>query len=162
LPFSLKNKFPEGAYIENDNIIIKIDNNTMEMSTDTIALEGKHNLKNTMAAAITAKLIGIRKETIRRSIADFQGAEHRLEKVLKIHHVQYINDSKATNVNAVYYALDSMKTPTVWIVGGVDKGSDHKQLMPLVREMVKAIIRLGLPNTKIKEPPGTVVHIIAV
>ncbi|HLT52058.1 MAG TPA: cyanophycin synthetase, partial [Arenibacter sp.] len=149
-----------GAYIENDNIIIKIDNNTMEMSTDTIALEGKHNLKNTMAAAITAKLIGIRKETIRRSIADFQGAEHRLEKVLKIHHVQYVNDSKATNVNAVHYALDSMKTPTVWIVGGVDKGNDYKQLMPLVREKVKAIICLGLDNSKIKEAFGNVVDIM--
>lgn len=160
LPFSLERKFPEGAFIENDKIIIKADNNTMEMSTDTIALEGKHNLKNTMAASITAKLIGIRKDTIRRSIANFQGAEHRLEKVLKIHHVQYVNDSKATNINAVYYALDSMKTPTVWIVGGVDKGNDYKQLMPLVREKVKAIICLGLDNTKIKETFGNVVDIM--
>lgn len=160
LPFSLERKFLEGAFIENDKIIIKADNNTMEMSTDTIALEGKHNLKNTMAASITAKLIGIRKDTIRRSIANFQGAEHRLEKVLKIHHVQYVNDSKATNINAVYYALDSMKTPTVWIVGGVDKGNDYKQLMPLVREKVKAIICLGLDNTKIKETFGNVVDIM--
>lgn len=160
LPFSLERKFSEGAFLENDKIIIKVANNTMEMSTETIALEGKHNLKNTMAASIAAKLIGIRKDTIRRSITNFQGAEHRLEKVLKIHHVQYINDSKATNVNAVYYALDSMKTPTVWIVGGVDKGNDYKQLMPLVREKVKAIICLGLDNTKIVEAFGNVVDIM--
>lgn len=160
LPFSLEKKFPEGAFLEHNNIIIKVDNHTIQMSTETIALEGKHNLKNTMAASVAAKLIGIRKDTIRKSITNFQGAEHRLEKVLKIHHVQYINDSKATNVNAVYYALESMKTPTVWIVGGVDKGNDYKQLMPLVREKVKAIICLGLDNTKIKETFGNVVDIM--
>ena len=143
LPFSISKKLDEGAYLENDKIIIKTHNNTIEMSTDALALEGKHNVKNTMAATTAAKLISIRKETIRRSIENFQGAEHRLEKVLKIHHVQYINDSKATNVNATYYALDSMKTPTVWIVGGVDKGNDYKELMPLVREKVKAIICNG-------------------
>lgn len=160
LPFSLEKEFSEGAFLKNDKIIIKIDNNTMEIDTDTIALEGKHNVKNTMAASVAAKLIGIRKDTIRRSISNFQGAEHRLEKVLKIHHVQYVNDSKATNVNAVYYALDSMKTPTVWIVGGVDKGNDYKQLMPLVREKVKAIICLGLDNAKIKEAFGNVVDVM--
>ena len=130
------------------------------MGTDALALEGKHNLKNTMAATTAAKLISIRKETIRRSIEHFQGAEHRLEKVLKIHHVQYINDSKATNVNATYYALDSMRTPTVWIVGGVDKGNDYKQLMPLVREKVKAIICLGMDNSKIKDAFGNVVDLM--
>ncbi|MDX1758799.1 MAG: cyanophycin synthetase, partial [Arenibacter algicola] len=135
-------------------------NNTIEMSTDALALEGKHNVKNTMAATTAAKLISIRKETIRRSIENFQGAEHRLEKVLKIHHVQYINDSKATNVNATYYALDSMKTPTVWIVGGVDKGNDYKELMPLVREKVKAIICLGTDNSKIKDAFGNVVDLV--
>lgn len=160
LPFSLEKKLVEGAFLENNKIIIKVDNNTMEMSTEEIALEGRHNLKNTMAASVAAKLIGIRKDTIRTSIANFQGAEHRLEKVLKIHHVQYINDSKATNVNAVYYALESMKTPTVWIVGGVDKGNDYKQLMSLVREKVKAIICLGLDNSKIKEAFGNVVDVM--
>ncbi|MEQ9581808.1 MAG: cyanophycin synthetase, partial [Arenibacter sp.] len=153
-------KLDEGAYLENDKIIIKTHNNTIEMSTDALALEGKHNLKNTMAATTAAKLISIRKETIRRSIENFQGAEHRLEKVLKIHHVQYINDSKATNVNATYYALDSMRTPTVWIVGGVDKGNDYKELMPLVREKVKAIICLGLDNSKIKDAFGNVVDLV--
>jgi len=130
------------------------------MTTDNLALEGKHNLKNTMAAATAAKLVSIRKETIRESIMNFQGAPHRLEKVLKIGHVQYINDSKATNVNATYYALDSMSAPTVWIVGGVDKGNDYKELMPLVREKVKAIICLGLDNTKIKEVFGNVVDLL--
>mgnify|MGYP003636035878 FL=1 len=160
LPFSIKRKLEEGAYLENEKIIIKIHNNTIEMSTDALALEGKHNVKNTMAAITAAKLISIRKETIRRSIENFQGAEHRLEKVLKIHHVQYINDSKATNVNATYYALDSMKTPTVWIVGGVDKGNEYKELMPLVREKVKAIICLGMDNSKIKDAFGNVVDLV--
>jgi UDP-N-acetylmuramoylalanine--D-glutamate ligase len=125
-----------------------------------LALEGLHNLKNTMAASTVAKLVGIRKDTIRESIQNFQGAAHRLEKVLKIHHVQYINDSKATNVNATYYALESMKTPVVWIVGGVDKGNDYKVLMPLVREKVKAIICLGMDNTKIKYAFGNVADLI--
>lgn len=160
LPFSINKKLDEGAYLENDKIIIKTHNSTIEMSTDALALEGKHNVKNTMAATTAAKLISIRKETIRRSIENFQGAEHRLEKVLKIHHVQYINDSKATNVNATYYALDSMKTPTVWIVGGVDKGNDYKELMPLVREKVKAIICLGTDNSKIKDAFGNVVDLV--
>lgn len=124
------------------------------------ALEGKHNLKNTMAAAMVANLVGIRKESIRNSIQNFQGAPHRLEKVLKIQHVQYINDSKATNVNATFYALDSMATPVVWIVGGVDKGNDYRELMPLVREKVKAIICLGLDNTPVKEAFGNVVDLM--
>ncbi|MCM4151557.1 UDP-N-acetylmuramoyl-L-alanine--D-glutamate ligase [Arenibacter sp. N53] len=160
LPFSINKKLDEGAFLEIDKIIIKTDNNTIEMGTDALALEGKHNLKNTMAASTAANLISIRKETIRRSIENFQGAEHRLEKVLKIHHVQYVNDSKATNVNATYYALDSMKTPTVWIVGGVDKGNDYKELMSLVREKVKAIICLGMDNSKIKDAFGNVVDLV--
>ncbi len=128
MPFSLKEKFKEGTYLEDTNITIRTLTDKMTMTTDALALEGQHNLKNTMAAATIAKLVSIRKETIRDCISNFQGAPHRLEKVLKIHHVQYINDSKATNVNATYYALDSVKTPTVWIVGGVDKGNDYKEL----------------------------------
>ncbi|MFS4456496.1 UDP-N-acetylmuramoyl-L-alanine--D-glutamate ligase [Maribacter sp. 2304DJ31-5] len=159
LPFSLKNNFEEGAFIENEQIMIRTDMNTITMMKDTLALEGQHNLKNTMAAATIAKLVGIRKETIRQCISNFQGAPHRLEKVLKIHHVQYINDSKATNVNATYYALESMKTPVVWIVGGVDKGNEYKELMPLVREKVKAIICLGTDNSKIKDVFGNVVDL---
>lgn len=160
LPFSIEKELEEGAWIRNDNILISTENKTITMSNDALALEGKHNLKNTMAAATAAKLVGIRKETIRESIENFQGAPHRLEKVLKIHHVQYINDSKATNVNATYYALDSMSTPVVWIVGGVDKGNDYKVLMPLVREKVKAIICLGMDNSKIKEAFGNVVDLM--
>ncbi len=160
LPFSISREFKEGAFVMNTEIQITTDNTTIKMTTDNLALEGKHNLKNTMAAATAAKLVGIRKETIRQSIENFQGAPHRLEKVLKIQHVQYINDSKATNVNSVYYALDSIKSPIVWIVGGVDKGNDYRELMPLVREKVKAIICLGLDNAKIKEFFGNVVDLL--
>ncbi|MEP3207679.1 MAG: UDP-N-acetylmuramoyl-L-alanine--D-glutamate ligase [Maribacter sp.] len=160
MPFSIKRELIEGAYLKNKKITITTENDTIHMTTDNLALEGKHNLKNTMAAATAAKLVSIRKETIRESIVNFQGAPHRLEKVLKIGHVQYINDSKATNVNATYYALDSMSTPTVWIVGGIDKGNDYKELMPLVREKVKAIICLGLDNSKIKDAFGKVVDLM--
>jgi len=158
LPFSLTQQFEEGAAIENQNIKINTPPNSLEMSTDIVALQGKHNLKNTMAAAMVANLMGIRDDVIRKSISNFQGAPHRLESVLKIHHVNYINDSKATNVNATYYALESMTNPTVWIVGGQDKGNDYSALMPLVREKVKAIVCLGLDNTKIKEAFGRVVE----
>lgn len=160
IPFSLEKEFTEGAYMKNNKIQITTQNNTMEMEQDTLALEGQHNLKNTMAASTAAKLVQIRKQTIRDSVQNFQGAAHRLEKVLKINHVQYINDSKATNVNATYYALDSMKTPTVWIVGGLDKGNDYKSLMPMVREKVKAIVCLGLDNSKIKDAFGNAVDLM--
>ncbi len=160
LPFSIRKEIEEGACLKNQEIKITTQNNTITMQTDNLALEGKHNLKNTMAASTASKLIGIRKETIRQSIANFHGAAHRLEKVLKIGHVQYINDSKATNVNATYFALDSMSAPTIWIVGGVDKGNDYKPLMPLVHEKVKAIICLGLDNEKIKDAFGNVVDLM--
>jgi UDP-N-acetylmuramoylalanine--D-glutamate ligase len=160
LPFSLEKEFPEGAFIKDNKIQITTQNTTMEMEKDALALEGRHNLKNTMAASTAAKLVQIRKQTIRESVQNFQGAPHRLEKVLKIHHVLYINDSKATNVNATYYALDSMKTPTVWIVGGVDKGNDYSSLMPMVREKVKAIVCLGNDNTKIKDAFANVVDLL--
>ncbi len=160
LPFSLEKMVDEGACIKNNEIQITTANNTITIMTNSLALEGKHNVKNTMAAATAAKLVNIRKQTIRESVQNFQGASHRLEKVLKIHHVQYINDSKATNVNATYYALDSMSAPTIWIVGGVDKGNDYRQLMPLVREKVKAVICLGSDNTKIKETFGNVVDLL--
>ncbi len=160
MPFSIKKEMDQGAFLKDDKIIIKINNETFEMKENTLALEGKHNVKNTMAASLAAKLVGIRKQTIRECVANFQGAEHRLEKVLKIQHVQYINDSKATNVNATYYALDSMSAPTVWIVGGVDKGNNYKELMPLVREKVKAIICLGTDNSKIIDAFGNVVDLL--
>ncbi|WP_335964566.1 UDP-N-acetylmuramoyl-L-alanine--D-glutamate ligase [Galbibacter sp. PAP.153] len=160
LPFSIEKTVENGAYLKDESIIINIDKQHIEMSTDTLVLEGKHNLKNAMAASTVAKLVKIRKATIRESLENFQGASHRLEKVLKIQNVQYINDSKATNVNATFYALDSMNTPTVWIVGGQDKGNDYLSLMPLVREKVKAIVCLGLDNGKIIETFGSVVDFI--
>ncbi|WP_420572064.1 UDP-N-acetylmuramoyl-L-alanine--D-glutamate ligase [Kordia sp.] len=160
IPFSLKSKVENGAYIENENIILTIQNKTITMPTDSLALEGKHNVKNAMAASAVAQLLNIRKQTIRESMSGFQGVEHRLEKVLKIQNVQYINDSKATNINATYYALESMTTQTVWIVGGVDKGNDYADLLPLVHEKVKAIVCLGVDNSKIIESFGRVTDLM--
>lgn len=160
IPFSVEKKVEQGAYLEDNKIIITIDKHHFQMSTDTLALEGKHNVKNAMAASTVAQLLKIRKATIRESLENFQGAAHRLEKVLKIQNVHYVNDSKATNVNATYYALDSMNTPTVWIVGGQDKGNDYLALMPLVREKVKAIVCLGWDNAKIIETFGSVVEFV--
>ena len=161
VPFSLTGK-PEkdGGFIENNNINSTIKNEIFTMPINELALEGKHNIKNAMAATAVAQLLNIRKQTIRESLTNFQGVEHRLEKVLKIQGVQYINDSKATNVNSVFYALDSMNTPTVWIVGGVDKGNDYDELMPLVREKVKAIVCLGVDNTKIINAFNNVVDVM--
>lgn len=160
LPFSLKEKQEQGAWLDKNTIKINVEHKTLEMSTDILALEGQHNVKNTMAASLAALLVNVRKETIRKSIQSFQGVPHRLEKVLKINHVEYINDSKATNVNATYYALDGVKKPIVWIVGGVDKGNDYSELMPLVREKVKAIICLGMDNSKLKEAFGNVIDLV--
>ncbi len=151
LPFSLTKKINQGVCLDGNNIKLTINNETLIMPIQNIALQGKHNIKNAMAAATVANLLKIRKATIRESLSDFQGVEHRLEKVLKIQNVQYINDSKATNVNAVFYALDSMDSPTVWIVGGVDKGNDYADLLPLIHEKVRAIICLGVDNEKIQK-----------
>jgi UDP-N-acetylmuramoylalanine--D-glutamate ligase len=161
IPFSLTQIFENGAFIKNDHTMdIIINNEEFEMKTGDVSLEGKHNLKNAMAATSVAKLMKIRKQTIRESLSNFQGVAHRLEKVLKIQNVQYINDSKATNVNATFFALDSMTVPTVWIVGGVDKGNDYTELMSLVREKVKAIICLGVDNKKIIDAFGNVVDMM--
>jgi len=161
LPFSIKKTVSRGAYKKDNNIIITTDpNNIFTMNITTLALQGNHNTKNAMATAMVAKLLGIRNGTLRESLEDFDSVEHRLEFVLKINGVQYINDSKATNVNATYYALESMETPTIWIVGGVDKGNDYTELLPLVREKVKAIICLGLDNSKIIETFGNVVDFV--
>lgn len=160
IPFSVLTKQENGAFLNNDTMEFTINNEEFEMKTADISLEGKHNMKNAMAAASVAQLMKIRKQTIRESLSNFQGVEHRLEKVLKIANVQYINDSKATNVNATFFALDSMTTPTIWIVGGVDKGNDYSELMPLVREKVKAIICLGIDNKKIIDAFVDVVDIM--
>ncbi|WP_452227524.1 UDP-N-acetylmuramoyl-L-alanine--D-glutamate ligase [Lacinutrix cladophorae] len=160
LPFSLVKTIENGAYLDKENIIITIDNNHIIMPTSKLALEGKHNVKNAMAASTVAHLLKIRKQTIRESLENFQGVEHRLEHVLKINKVQYINDSKATNVNATYYALESMDSPTVWIVGGVDKGNNYQELFSFVNEKVKAIICLGVDNEKLMNTFGGMVDVI--
>lgn len=160
IPFSLSGNAKEGIYIENNTVISNINNEEFTMPINELSLEGKHNIKNAMAATAVAQLMRIRKETIRESLSNFQGVEHRLEKVLKIQNVQYINDSKATNTNATFFALDSMTTPTVWIVGGVDKGNDYDELMQLVREKVKAIVCLGVDNQKIINAFGNVVDVV--
>ena len=160
LPFSLVHPIENGAYLDQEHIKITIDNNQIIMPTANLALEGKHNSKNAMAASTVAHLLKIRKQTIRESLENFQGVEHRLEHVLKINKVQYINDSKATNVNATYYALESMDAPTVWIVGGEDKGNDYRELFPFVNEKVKAIICLGVDNEKLMKNFAGMVDII--
>jgi UDP-N-acetylmuramoylalanine--D-glutamate ligase len=160
LPFSLIKTLDQGAYLEEEHIKLTIENNTIIMPTAKLALEGKHNVKNAMAASTVAHLLKIRKNTIRECLQNFQGAEHRLETVLKINKVHYINDSKATNVNATYFALESMNSPTVWIVGGEDKGNDYRELFPFVNEKVKAIICLGVDNKKLIENFGNMVDFI--
>lgn len=160
IPFSITKQVENGAFLKNNTMEININQEEFLMETTQIALEGKHNMKNAMAATSVAQLMRIRKQTIRESLSNFQGVEHRLEKVLKIQNVQYINDSKATNVNATFFALDSMTTPTVWIVGGVDKGNDYTELMALVHEKVKAIICLGVDNKKIIDAFGNVVDVM--
>lgn len=160
LPFSLEKPIENGACLDKENIKITIDNNQIIMPTKSIALDGNHNIKNAMAASTVAHLLKIRKQTIRESLENFQAVEHRLEQVLKINKVNYINDSKATNVNATYYALESMDAPTVWIVGGEDKGNNYKELYPFVNEKVKAIICLGVDNSKIIEAFNGMVDIM--
>ena len=151
LPFSISKTKESVTYIEDKNIISIINKKKLIMPTNNFPLIGTHNLKNAMAATTVANLLKIRKDTIRKSLEHFQAVEHRLEHVLKINKVNYINDSKATNVNAAYYALDSMESSTVWIVGGIDKGNKYEELFSLVNEKVKAIICLGKDNKKIIE-----------
>ena len=160
IPFSLQKELKKGAYIKNNELIITTNNNTFTMSITKLGQQGQHNIKNAMAASTASTLLNIRKATIRRSLENFQGVEHRLENVLKINNVRYINDSKGTNVNATFYALDSMEASTVWIVGGVDKGNDYSELFALVNEKVKAIICLGVDNDKIIKAFGNVVDIM--
>jgi len=154
IPFSIECKLNEGVYLSNNQINISIKNNKYNMSTTDFKVKGKHNQKNAMAASAVAELLKIRKETIRESLESFDGVEHRMEEVLKIQNVLYINDSKGTNINSTFYALDSMTQPTVWIAGGVDKGNDYSELLPLVNEKVKAIICIGLDNKAILDTFG--------
>lgn len=148
------------TFLEGENIVINNLNTTDMINTSSISLSGRHNLLNAMAASTIADLLEISKDAIRESLLHFKGAPHRMENVLEIQKVQFINDSKATNVNATYFALESVRSPMVWIVGGVDKGNDYASLLPLVREKVKAIICLGTENEKIKSTFQNVIDFI--
>lgn len=148
IPFSLKEKLKEGGYLTEDKMVVKL-RDEFSMKIDELALVGNHNVANSLAASIAGKILKISNESIRNSLTTFQAVEHRLEQVAEINGVRFINDSKATNVNATYYALESMKQPTVWIVGGTDKGNDYTEIEDLVKRKVKAIVCLGLDNQKI-------------
>ena len=147
LPISLKDEQKEGGFLNKNELIIKLNNNTMTMQE--LALQGKHNIFNSMAAAMAARVFEVKDSVIRQSMIDFQNVEHRLEYVLTVHGIDFINDSKATNVNACWFALESMTKGVVWIVGGVDKGNDYSELAEMVDEKVKAIICLGENNQNI-------------
>jgi len=151
LPFSAESKENMKAYIENDELIIDYQHKTNLMTIHDLALKGRHNTYNSMAAAIAGKVLNIRKDVIRESLADFQGVEHRLEPVITVCGINFINDSKATNVNSTWYALECMETDIVWIAGGIDKGNDYSELFQLVKKKVKAVVCLGKDNKKIIE-----------
>lgn len=150
VPFSIHKEIENGGFATNEQLIITIKNKLI-MSIHELALKGKHNTQNSLVAGIAGRIMEIRKESVRESLADFTNVEHRLEFVAKVNGIEFINDSKATNINSTWYALESMDKPTVWIVGGVDKGNDYDELMALVKEKVKAIICLGTDNAKIIE-----------
>ena len=149
LPFSMKHEIKKGGYIKGDQMMLRIQEERVSMSIYDFALKGKHNNYNTMAAGIAATTLGIRKEKIRESVADFQGLEHRNEFVASVRGVEFINDSKATNVNSTWFALESLNKPTILILGGVDKGNDYSLLEDMVKEKVKAIVCVGKDNKKI-------------
>jgi UDP-N-acetylmuramoylalanine--D-glutamate ligase len=150
LPFSIFHPLEEGGWVDGDKMKLNVSNNTFDMTILELALQGKHNLNNSMAAGISGMVLKLRKDDIRECLSDFQGVEHRLERFMRVHDIEFINDSKATNVNSVWYALESMSTKVVWIVGGIDKGNDYTQLFDLVKEKVNAIVCLGTDNSKIK------------
>src|SRR6476661_4679609 len=151
LPFTMHREPNRGAFIAKDQMTIKTNEEKMQMSVYDFTLKGKHNQYNTMAAGLAASIVGLRKSKIREAVQSFESLEHRMEFVVTIRGVDFINDSKATNVNSTWYALESMRKPTILILGGVDKGNDYEMLRELVREKVKAIVCLGLDNRKIHE-----------
>ncbi|MDC0257139.1 UDP-N-acetylmuramoyl-L-alanine--D-glutamate ligase [Crocinitomicaceae bacterium] len=157
-PFSLTEPQEVGGYINsNEQLTITTNiNDQFTMSIHDLALKGKHNAQNSLASGIASRILEIRKESVRESLSDFVNVEHRLEFVAKVHGIEFINDSKATNVNSTWFALESMDKPTVWIVGGVDKGNDYSELTELVKDKVKAIICLGKDNEKIKQAFGAI------
>jgi UDP-N-acetylmuramoylalanine--D-glutamate ligase len=160
LPFSMKQEVKKGAYIKGDQMMLRIQEERVSMSIYDFALKGKHNQYNTMAAGIAAATLGIRKEKIREAIHNFQSLEHRMEFVAMVRGVEFINDSKATNVNSTWYALESMNKPVVLILGGVDKGNDYQLIADLVKEKVKAIVCMGTDNKKIIQAFKDIVPVI--
>ena len=160
-PISIQKEMTgNGAYLQGNEIIVNTNSNNINMNIETLALQGKHNIYNSMAAGVASRILGIRKDVIKNSLSDFQNVSHRLEFVANVHGVEYINDSKATNVNSTWYALECMTKPTIWIVGGQDKGNDYTSLKYLVKSKVKAIICLGKDNEKIFQEFGSLVSII--
>lgn len=156
-PFSIERHAPQGACLIDDRIHITTNQTTFDMSIHELALQGRHNVYNSMAAGIAARVLDIRNESVRESLSDFQNVEHRLERVATVHGVEFINDSKATNVNSAWYALESMRRPVIWIAGGEEHGNDYSQLVPLVKQKVKAIVCLGKDNSRLKEAFGPLV-----
>ncbi len=159
-PFSIKKTEGEAAFVENEQLTINIKSQILTMSIFELAIQGKHNLYNSMAAGISCRLVDIRKSDVRDSMQDFASVEHRLEFVNTISGVDFINDSKATNVNSTWYALESMNRPVVWIAGGQDKGNEYEMLHEMVKEKVKAIVCLGVDNSKIIKEFGSMVDTI--
>jgi len=149
IPFSIRNNVTEGVYDRNNKLSIKINQTELSMYIHELALQGRHNLYNSLAAGIASRILDIRKDTIKECLMDFQGVEHRLEYVTNVHGIEFINDSKATNVNSTWYALESMSKNVIWIVGGKDKGNDYGALQEIVGKKVKAIVCMGLDNRKI-------------
>jgi len=160
IPFSYERVLEEGAYKQEQELIFRINQDTMTVPFDELSLKGRHNTYNAMAAGVPARLYDIRKDTIRESMSNFEQVEHRLERVATIKGVEYVNDSKATNVNSTWYALETFAGPMVWIAGGVDKGNDYEVLKDLVRERVKAIVCLGTDNRRIHEAFGDLVPVM--
>jgi UDP-N-acetylmuramoylalanine--D-glutamate ligase len=157
LPFSQNHEVEEGAFVRDEQMHVVYNSDEYQMFVNELSLQGKHNIYNSMAAAITGKVLQISNNVLRESLSSFKGVEHRLENVLKVKNVLYINDSKATNVNSTWYALESMKTGVVWIAGGKDKGNDYTPLYDLVKDKVRVLICMGVNNTRLHEEFGALV-----
>ncbi len=160
IPFAYDKEFSEGGFVKNDNIIININQNQFTMSIQELGLSGRHNVYNSLAAGIVANVYGLRKEQIRESLSDMKSLEHRMESVAKVRNIEFINDSKATNVNSTWYALESMNKPVIWIAGGIDKGNDYSVMEQLVKKKVRGMICLGVDNTKLHSAFGKMVDIM--
>lgn len=159
-PFSLHKQLEQEAYIDKNEMVIKTNDKTFTMNINELALQGKHNIYNSMAASVASRILDIKKDILKQSLSDFQNVEHRLEYVTNVHGIEFINDSKATNVNATWYALESMQKPVIWIAGGIDKGNDYNILKGIVEKKVKAIVCLGKDNKRLIEAFSETVEVI--